>query len=430
MAVPRSTLHFRSEDRVPLALVIATAAAFHLILGSVVIGSLGLSRSHLGLFYDGHIYIEIAKSFPLPFGIGARDYMGHAPGFPALIALVRLMTPDAWVDWGLAAELASTLPAALCAGAVYLLSRELGLSPLWPALLFVFANPFWSMLSVAAFAEPLALLLSLSSVLSILRGRLGISMVLLTCAGLTRFPMFLLGAPLALHWLVRSADGTGGLVERVFASVSLKDALWFALPLASFALYNAYLYWRVPDFAGISDSHSIFWVTWLSWPFESLWTGMRPGVWKSQALYATTYAALAFYIGSVLSGMLLLDRRHWILPLSVAIIVLFHASLAGMTGAWAFGRLTVIAWPFALLTVSKAAPALSRAPLAAVVCVALGICSSIFAAQRIPVAIAGQTRTQPFLPELADKLQSDDPTWIDFRTLRSSGSGRTRRPKD
>lgn len=420
----RSALLFRREDRVPLALVVGLAASFHVVLGSLAIGPLELTHSNFGLFYDGHLYIEIAKSFPLPFGSGARDYMGQAPGYPALIALVRWATPDALVDWGLAALIASTIPAALCAGAVFLLCRELGMAPLWPSLLFVFANPRWAMVSPAAFSEPLAILFALGSVTAMLRGRLGVSMLLLTLAGLTRFPMFLLGVPLALHWVLLSPNGPSGFVDRLRAASSQRGSLLFALPVVSFGLYNLFLYWRLPGFEGIADSHSIFWDTHFTWPFESLLAGIHPAMWKGWTLYVTTYATLAFLLVSIVAGLLRLERRLWILPLSAAVIVLFHASLAGMVGAWAFGRITLIAWPFALLALLCAVPVLARPPAAVIACVGMGIYASIFSLERIPIALSAQARNQVFLPEKIRQLQSDQPDWFDFRQLRSSRSQR------
>lgn len=419
---PRSRLLFRREHRLPLALVVASALSFHLILGTLAIGTLGVTHSNFALFFDGHLYIEIAKSLPLPFGDGARDYAGHAPGYPALIALVRWLTPDAWVDWGLAALIASTLPAALCAGAVFLLCLELGIPPLWPSLLFVLANPRWAMVGASAFGEPLAILCALGSVIAMLRGRLGASMLLLSCAGLTRFPMFLLGGPLALHWVLLSSNRPGGFVDRLRGAWSLRDSLLLGLPIAIFALYNFYLYWRVPGFEGIANAHSVFWDTHLTWPFQSLMNGLRPSLWKGWTLYLTTYATLGFFVVSIAAGLLRLERRLWILPLTVAFIVLFHTSLSGMIGTWAFGRLTVIAWPFALLALVCAFPALSRPPAAVIVCIGLGIYSSSFALERIPVAVSAQARTQPFLPVKAGRLQSDQPDWLDFRELRSSRS--------
>jgi len=419
---PRSTSRLRREHRLPLALVIASAISFHVLLGSLAIDSAGVTRSTFGLFFDGHLYIEIAKSFPLPFGDGAKDYAGHAPGYPALIALVRWLTPDALVDWGVAALVASALPAALCAGALFLLCLELGIPPLWPSLLFVFANPRWAMVGASAFAEPLAMGLALGSVIAILRGRLGASMLLLAGAGLTRFPLFLLGAPLALHWVVLRPKTPSGLFARLRVGLSLRNSLLFALPIAIFALYNFYLYWRVPGFAGIADAHSIFWDTHLGWPFQSLLTGIRPALWKGWTLYATTYATLGFLLVSIAAGLVRLEQRLWILPLAVAFIVLFHASLSGMIGTWAFGRLTIIAWPFALLALLCAFPALARPPAAVIACMGLGIYSSFFALERIPIAVSAQARTQPYLPEKAIQIQSDQPDWFDFRELRRSRS--------
>ena len=115
-----------------------------------------------------------------------------------------------------------------------------------------------------------------------------------------------------------------------------------------------------------------------------------------------------------------MERKFWVVPLSAAVIVLLHVSLSGMTGVWAFGRLSVVAWPFALLALVGAVPALTRPPAAAIVCVGLGIYSTIFSLERIPIAVSAQVRNQSFLSDKARGLQSDEPDWFDFRRKRFS----------
>ena len=130
-------------DRRESLLVFALALAFQVATAALAAQSAGIPLAHLGVYFDGHLYIEIAKSFPLPYAPEGRHYLGHAPGYPALIALLRQLTPASWVDWGLAALLASWIPAALSASAFHALCRAAGCAPLWPTLLFVVANPRW-----------------------------------------------------------------------------------------------------------------------------------------------------------------------------------------------------------------------------------------------------------------------------------------------
>jgi len=94
-------------DRTAAALVVVLALAFHIASALLEARSVGLPLSSLGVFGDGHLYLEIAKSFPLPFAAEGRDYLGQAPGYPALIYLLRVLVPDDLANWGLLALLAA-----------------------------------------------------------------------------------------------------------------------------------------------------------------------------------------------------------------------------------------------------------------------------------------------------------------------------------
>ena len=65
---------------------------------------------NLAAFYDGHLYLEIAKSFPLPYPPAALDYAGHAPAYPALVSLLHVVSSWAHPHWGWLALLASWGP--------------------------------------------------------------------------------------------------------------------------------------------------------------------------------------------------------------------------------------------------------------------------------------------------------------------------------
>ena len=82
-----------------LGLAVASLA---LSLGTTLLALGANGVTELGVYFDGHFYIEIARSFPLPFSPDGIDYMGQAPGFSAALYLARLATPDA-VDWGMLA---------------------------------------------------------------------------------------------------------------------------------------------------------------------------------------------------------------------------------------------------------------------------------------------------------------------------------------
>jgi hypothetical protein len=417
-----------SRERIELAGVTALALLVPVVAAALGIHGAGRPLSHLGVFYDGHLYIEIARSFPLPFADAARDYLGQAPGYPALVALVRAVTPSQLVDWGGAALIASWIPAALSAGAFYLLCRDVGLSALGPSLLFLLANPRWLVVASGPRPEPLAMLLTIALTRAALRGRLGVAVGLLSALALVRFPALLLGAPLAVCFLLVSGPSTGRATStplRPSGLELLRRLAWLAVPLAVFGLYNLYLELRLSDFPGIWGAHRIFWDTHLTWPFSSLRAGLARRFWGRDAtLYVLTYVSLAFYLLSVLSGFRLHDRRLWFLPLSTAVLVLFHASLSGLTGAWDFTRLVILAWPSALLCICLATPPLQRAVISVPLAFALGIFGFAFARGKIEHTADRQSRVQPFIEEGIGRLDDDEPRWIDFRALHRAAARR------
>ena len=417
-----------SRERLELAGVIALALGLPVLIAALGIQGAGRPLSHLGVFYDGHLYIEIARSFPLPFADAARDYLGQAPGYPALIALVRSLTPSGLVDWGAAALLASWIPGALAAGAFYLLCRDLGLSALGPSLLFVLANPRWLVVASGPRPEPLAMLLTVLLARATLRGNLGVAVAWLSALALVRFPALVLGAPLAVHFLFSAESAREGDARapwRRSGAELLRTLAWLAVPLAVFGLYNLYLELRLEDFPGIWGAHRIFWDTHPTWPFSSLRAALTRRFWGRDAtLYVLTYASLAFYLLSVVAGFRVRERRLWFLPLSTAALVLFHASLSGLTGAWDFTRLVILAWPSALLCICLAIPPLQRSAVSVPLALALGAFGFAFARGKIEHTAGRQSRIQPFMAEGIARLDADEPRWIDFRALHRDAARR------
>jgi hypothetical protein len=156
---------------VPLALVVALSLALVVGIGAVGAQRARVPLSSAGAYYDGHLYIEIAKSFPFPYSAKGPDYLGQAPGYPALIALLRAIVPRGVANWGLLALGATWLPAALSAGAFYLLCLAVGSRPLWPTLQFVLANPRWLVIGSSSHPEALGVLLWIATLLAFARGR-------------------------------------------------------------------------------------------------------------------------------------------------------------------------------------------------------------------------------------------------------------------
>jgi hypothetical protein len=386
------------DDRRAVLVVFGLALASHGLNAALAAHAAGIPLSHLGVYFDGHLYIEIAKSFPLPYAAEGRHYLGQAPDYPATIALVRALTPSSLVSWGLAALLASWIPAALSASAFFVLCRAAGCPPLWPSLLFVVANPRWLVIGSTAHAEPLAMLFSILACVACFRNRLAASMGALSFATLARFPALLAGPALAWGFLVTKH-------RREWRT-------WLALatPLAALALLQIYLLARIPGFRGIVEAHRVFWDAEPVVPFASVLALPAPRA----RVFALSLATLFFYVTAVAIGLRPRERERWVLPLWVAGIVLFHASLSGEVAIRAFARLAVLAWPGALLVFWRWIGLKLPRAVAAGACLVLALASLGYGRSQIEAAVIYQTRMQPFLREEIRLLDHDRPHWLDF----------------
>ena len=314
----------------------------------------------LGVYFDGGYYLEIARSFPLPFPPEAISYGGRAPLYPALIWLVHLLTPDALVDWGQAALYVSWVFAAAAPVAFYGLCRGLGFAPVLPTLLFVLANPRWLPIAATAHSEPVAMVFAILALTFYFRRRLGLCALMLSVCCLARYPAMLLVAPLAI----------GLIAER--RQIDLRELWVFVWPPIAVAAMNLYLFFRIPGFESIWHSHARVWSTGFTWPFAAVFEHSS-WLWSlSPQTLIVTYWILALSLLSVVLGCVGARGREWALPLWVALLVTFHLSLSGHWALLDVTRLALLAWPVTLLILWRSLAKLPRA-------VPLGACAAIAA---------------------------------------------------
>lgn len=397
------------RDALSLACLFGLALALYVATAALAARAIGVPLAFLAGFFDGSLYLEIAKSFPLPFAPAARDYAGQGPAYPALIYLARLVAP-ASVHWGWLALAASWLPAAACAVVFGLVCRELGVPPFWPGLVFASANPRWLWVAATAHPEPLAMLCALASALAWLRHRLAAAVAWLALAGLARFPALLLGAALAFGVLGLRRDWRP------------RSFLLLAVPPAAFALLNLYLAWRIPGFAGVTDAHGVFLDTHLTWPLWTLAAHALPWLRGEgevpdygMAYLALTWASLAVYAAAALVGLRSGDGTQRFLAVWVVSIAGFHASLAGEWAGFDFMRLALLAWPAALLILwRRFAPALPT-PARTAACLAAGLLSAACAVDWVARAARWQGSSYPWPTHAIRGFRLDEPRWIDYR---------------
>jgi hypothetical protein len=387
-----------------MAVLALASLALSLVTALAALGPRGLMD--FGANFDGHFYIDIARSFPLPYSAEGRDYLGQAPGFPALLYLARLLTPDV-LHWGALALVCTWLTSITSVLAFYLLCREVEV-PAFPASLsFLVVNPTWALVSSAAHVEPLAVTCALLCFTAHLRGSLPWSVVWLSLALLTRFPAVLLGGALAFDLLV------------VRRQLSVRSLAWLSLPLVVFGLHNAYLFWRVPGFTGIWDVHQVHWVTHWTWPFAEMLAQWSPMADSGMFLRPLVYGSAAVYLIATVVGLRPSERGHWWLALWVGAILLLHVSLSGAPGVQSFRRLVVLAWPATVLIAWRCVPSGSapRLPAFVAACIALSSFSVHASLQQIRAAVYVQSLTLWMNPKLA-QLGDDEPRWVDFKEIK------------
>ncbi len=408
----------RRADAAPLLAIVAVQIAlFAWTIGTASERGL-IPFGGLGVYYDGSFYVEIAKSFPLPYGPDALDYTSHAPGYALLIRAVKLATPDAWVDWGMAALLASWLPAALASVAFWVLCRELGLDPLLPTLVFAFANPRWLQLAATPHSASPAMLLALLALLAYYRGQVGRVALWLSLGTLVRYPTLLCAAAIGFG-LAAPQLGSGGL-RAALRALPWRRLSLLAWPAVSLATLNLYLYATVPEFRGVWAAHAPFWDTplGLTLPFSAAFQELSKHWDRAGGQVLLSLASLVVYAGATGLGFWRSERRHWMLGAWVGVLLLFHSSLSGTHSFWEISRLAILAWPAAVLVYwlrfgghlfSGMRGRLAVYPA----CAALAACGLWFAQHNIGWAMLAQDKSQSL-----SRLQSDEPRFGNFRAER------------
>ena len=387
--------------------IFAVAVLFYAALSLFISLRIGRSVGELSVFFDGHLYLSIARSFPLPYSAEGIDYAGHSPGYPAVAWLIRLATPSSLVNWGEAMLMALWIPAGAAVALFFLVAQKLEADPWVPTLAFALANPVWLLSAATPHAEPVAIALLLGALLAHLSGRTAIAGIVLALAVLTRLPSAVLGAWLFFGILAASQFRLRPNLIHAFGS------------LAAFGLLNAYLYWRIPAFEGIAEAHSVFWNTSVVWPFVGLIKGIQSDFWPSLG-YETTYGLLTLYVVAMGAALWTRDRMSLELGLWVLMTAGAAASFRGIMGVWDYPRLSIPAWPAALLIVARSVRHVRSRAATGIALVLIAVAASVglwslLAEGRGPYQ--SQLVQFPWLEREMKSLDRDAPRWVDFRAF-------------
>lgn len=314
----------------------------------------GVAMPDLSIFFDGHVYQLIARTFPQPYvGIHALfpgfpkspEYLTCCfPLYPALIWAADALLRDSRS----AALAVSWLASSLAVVAFYELARRHCERPLPVALAYSFLPPTWLLTGSLAFVEPAFALCFISAMGFFMAGRRAPAIAAASLAilaqrtGILILPVFFLGL-----W-----KGSVTRALREFAPY-----LAALLPAACLQLW----FWRAfgDPLVNVTTHHRVFGGDYLSVPLRSLLLGLLeresalPGLFWTRKLMML--GSIAFYLGTW--AWCFRGRRRGEAPLLawLGAFVIPALLLSGAWGYYAFPRVIAASAPAALLLLARRA---------------------------------------------------------------------------
>lgn len=350
-ALDRAARRLESSGGWDRALLLAWTVGLRAGTCLLLAGLSGLRPLDLSLFFDGHIYQFIARTFPQPYA-HAHALFPEFPKSPTYLTAWFPLYPAAirgayalLGDWRLAALAASWAASGLAVLSFYGLARGLTRRPLAAALIFSFLPPTWLLCGSLAFVEPLFAALFIAAVRYHVAGRAAAAAAAAGLAivaqktGVLILPVLVLGG-----W-----KGSWGRTLR--ASLPYAAAL---LPLAALQVYLLAAFGSAS--INFETHRRVYGGDYLALPFSSLVRGLLEPV---SALPGLFWTRKLMTLGSVLfySSWLWAWRRRepeeapllaWL-----GVVMLFAVCLSGPWGYYAFARLSVVAAAPALLLLAR-----------------------------------------------------------------------------
>lgn len=245
----------------------------------------GLSMDNIYRYWDGPLYIVVAKTF---YNAGSVEfaafadlapgyYAAHFPGYPATIRMFAYLF--GYANEMVAATIAAT---SLSLWVLYLLLKDLGLphKALWLGLVFIFLPPRWLIYHSVGAAEPLFILEMLAFILFFRRQQYWLAGLAGAAAALTRSPgIILLGVYLLLiAWQYYRAAPRPSPIS-VFRRQLLPMAPFGVVPLLLFGLFQM----QYGDFFAYFHSGDNIHIT--GAPFASIWPSVLGYNWSEATLW-------------------------------------------------------------------------------------------------------------------------------------------------
>jgi hypothetical protein len=365
-------------------------------------GATGLPVEQLALYFDGHEYITIAQSFPLPYGPDLWLETNWLPGYPLAIAIAFQVVGN----YAVAALLVSILASAATAPLLFALAR--GRPGAVPAAMLLTVGPtMWLTASSLAHSESLFVPLVLATVLLGRRGYFSAALATGVLAAATRHAGLLLTPILLVQCWERGERRPLPLAA-------------CALPALVLPLLNLYLHARIPGYPGLLSGMTkvVYGANTLDIPFRSLLQGRA---WAALDRWEAVLNILSLV--AVVVGML---DALWQRDFDLAVWAgAFLALVVSLKGSWAFpsiGRFLLPALPVALLALARLR--LSR-PVVAAICASLLVISLGDVSLRVRKAVAledGFPALAWHISSVARTLHGGGPVGLRNWTAQSQGN--------
>ncbi len=331
------------------ALALAALAARAAFLAAAA-SATGVAWRDLALRYDGHVYLEIAKTFPRLYVSEQGPYLTTwFPLYPALIRLAGFLTGDLRT-----AALAVSLAAATAAVLLFRrLAGRFSRRPLLAAGLFVFFPPMWLLTGSLSFVEPVFLCAVLAAVIAAVEDRPGLAAAAGAAAVLSQKSGFLVpGIAVLVAWDRGRFDRRwlAALVVPALAQAALQGYLW--------RLYGDPL-------INVKVTRATFGGAFFGVPFSAFLRGIVTpsafgGAWRRAAIALSGFGYLALTGAAWRRGAA--EERPLLIWLGV--VLAFYFSLGGFWAFHALPRYLLMAAPAALLLAEPLLPRKERLLLA------------------------------------------------------------------
>ncbi len=307
----------------------------------------GIPFRNLALFYDGHMYLLIAKTYPAlyanvdrvfpPFPKRETFITAWFPLYPALIRLANIPIGD----FRTAALIVSWAAGGVAVVLFHELAKDYIKHPFSSALLFSFFPAAWLMGGTLAFVEAVYVCAFLACVLAFVRGRTGWAALFAALVVLSQ-KSGLLVVPLLIMIAKPRRRALAPCLSALAAAAALQVYLWhvFGDPLINMKTHREIFggsYFGLPFFAlvrGLFDSSS---------PFRGLF-------WTRKAVILVD---AAFYVGIFAWACRRAPEKLRPFMFWLGICLVFYASLTGASAFYAFPRFMTVAAPPAVLLFSS-----------------------------------------------------------------------------